>query len=836
MTKNNILAVLASGFLLWPAVTGCSDDKSFAGSDTGTLKPLVDLQLDPLTGSGAASSSRATVDRPITVDDLSLRVTAIDGDYTNTWTPLSSFDPAKEFPVGMYSVEAFYGDEADEGYGKPYYYGSDEVKVSTGRTTEVSINAALANSIIKVVFTDAFKEYMAAYTATVNTAGAQAFVYDEAAADELYVKSGETSLDIEMTKPNGLTATLEVARFTAKPRYRHTVTVDVNGGEVGKAEALTITFDETLESKEFTIDITDDVFVTPAPEVTPVGFDNGVALVNVETTAPVNDLKMNVVARGKIQSVNLVTSSAALIAAGWPESVDLASPGADKAKLEQFGVKTLGIWNRPDVMGVIDLTSVMSKIPYVEGGDNLSTFSLTVTDKNNKTSEPTVLIVDTQKLNLELLSGRLVDEGKATVEAAYNGGLPEQIAFRAKNSRNTWTNLTVVSAVKNANGNYDIELTHPAKDPVISVFSDLTLEASQQTASSTLTILAPAMLIAPDFDVYATHAKAQVHITKQEIAANPGQVKFMLSTDGGATYAEASAAMKTRSRALLASPVFELTGLQSATTYVIKAVCGQDESDPVTIETEAATQLENPGMEEWSYDQVGKYQTLWYPSANKSGVWATMNPLTTSQHSNSTRKNTTYCANSGTMPANANIGQNPSATNGNGGQHDGANAALIRTVGWGSGNTAAGAIGNCQHVTPGELFLGSSDANGAATRGIAFSSRPSALEFYAKYAPKKGGNGDFATVNITVRDADKNVIATASREISDLGEYTLFSMPLTYSSSTKAASIEVNFKSSGNSAAWQKDGDYLSNPSFGNLSTGQYLGAQLWVDDIKLIY
>ena len=147
-------------------------------------------------------------------------------------------------------------------------------------------------------------------------------------------------------------------------------------------------------------------------------------------------------------------------------------------------------------------------------------------------------------------------------------------------------------------------------------------------------------------------------------------------------------------------------------------------------------------MEEWSVGE--KHGKGWwqvdYPSAtaDKSGPWATMNLLTTSEKSYTTSASAPacgYCSKSGTTPVSG------------ADAFEGSTGALIQSVGWGSGNTAFSLFGNwlgkCEHTTFGELYLG--DYNHDPTRnddysGFEFTSRPKSMTFYTKYAPKNGAD------------------------------------------------------------------------------------------------
>lgn len=848
MMKKTILTGVASVALLLPLATACGEEDTFVGEDTGRLALEVDFKSDPIS---AGQESRATLENAVTADDLSLRLSATDGDYSQTWATISEFDPSKEFSVGTYNLEAFYGDPKEEGYAKPWFHGAQEVKVVTGKTTSVSLNVGLANSIVKVIYTDAFKEYMTAYEGTVRTSAGNEIPYDETNPDELYVAPGNVSIALSITKPNGKQGEIEAANFEAKPRYRHTVTVDYNGGETGGAEGLTVTFDETLGSEEFTIDISDDILTASAPVLTADGFASGDNITFVETAATPASMKVNIVARGKIGSVTLATTSAALTAAGWPETVDLAHPEADvRAKLEALGLSTLGVWNHPDVMGVVDFTKVLANIPYVDGADNTSVFTLTVADLYKKTCEPVTFSVSVEKLVMELVQGDILADGQLKLMMKYNGGNPEGVKFYAKNSRGTYTALITKSMTFNeAASTYEAELTHPANDPVINAENQLEVKAEVGSLSSTVIAKAPVMLAdAGATNAYARHSTVGLKFTDPDVAAQSDQVEWYISSDNGATYTRANAsAKKPAGRAVVKSSTYELEGLTPATTYMVYAKLGDEQTFPFELTTEAAPQLPNAGFDEWNADQKGDYQYLWY-----TADWTTMNETTISQSGSGSGNGLStggcaYKATSGTIPANGRSTQSEAGggilgtkkysdghTDGKATLHSdkansGANAALIRTVGWGSGNSAKASgsgFGTCQNLTPGELNL-----------DYPFGSRPSEFSFYYHYDVVKSGNGDFGTADVKVFDASGNVIGSASTELTEKASYDKKVLPIDYTNPTaKASKITVSFKSSANPAALEKNTTYWRCPGAKNVSGGEYVGSELYVDDIELIY
>jgi hypothetical protein len=74
-------------------------------------------------------------------------------------------------------------------------------------------------------------------------------------------------------------------------------------------------------------------------------------------------------------------------------------------------------------------------------------------------------------------------------------------------------------------------------------------------------------------------------------------------------------------------------------------------------------------------------------------------------------------------------------------------------------------------------------------------------------------------------------------KIAEQSSYASLTVPLTYAAnSAKCATIQVNFKSSGNSAALTKSSTYMTFPALANYTDGEYVGSQLYVDDIELVY
>ncbi len=833
--KKNILAGVACTALLWSFTTSCSEESSLVGTDAGRIALDIDFNADPLTARDARTS-RATgsILNPITVDDLSLKLTSTEREFSKSWGSLSEFDTNEDFPTGNYLFEATYGKATDEGYGKPYYYGSQSVTVRNEQTTNVSMTVSLANSIVDVKYTDEFKNFMSTYSSQFHSAGGQYFDHNENATEELYVMPGEVALNVTFTKPNGKSATVEAAKFTARPRYRHTVTVGIEGDGYGDAQ-LTLSFDDTVENEEYTIDISDDILTTAAPTLTPDGFTDGENIAMVETAAA-SDIKMNVVARGEIASVTLTTSSTSLLKKGWPAEVDLANVDATtKSKLQALGLNTLGIWNNPQAMGVIDFTKVLSNIAYVEGDSNISTFTVTVKDKMSKVSEPLSFSVTVDRLTLAITNGEVNDDTEElTLDVMYNGGdFEKSVIFEANNDRGTTDKLVVKSIIPGSEPNtYKVVLTNlPAEvNPVIVTATVGSIKSEPLSVKRR-----PFNISATDGNVWAKKATIDMAITHADYVNKADAAQFYLSTDGNNfTAAPAAERQSIKSRAL-ANVSFLLSGLTPATKYYVKAKIDEDESSVITFTTEAADQFPNSEMENWYSEQaygkkaawVGETDIKrWFPNASGDSFWATRNPLTTGQTSGTTCFYTSF---SSTISVSGNNGL----------------AAEISTLGYGEGttytHTSSGKTGNPKHKKPGMLFVGDyscSGQNETITYGKPFTSRPSALSFNYKYTPV---NNENFKAYIVIENRDNGTVTELARGEFESNEakssFTPHSIELTYSNTslkaTHAYAVFVSSTEEANPTVLSRQG---SKGTFNGYSDSKYVGSQLTIDDIQLIY
>jgi hypothetical protein len=836
MNKQNCCAwVLSVATVV--GVTSCHEDIGFGteeGGAAGRIAPQIELDKDVISSAKIASRSG---EEGLTVSDLTIMLTRQSSSSQNTTVNSPStvtysysyadFPSDKAFPVGNYLVEAAYGDAEAEGYDcGPSYYGSQQISVLENETTPVSITATLAQSMVTLVYTDEFKKYMTAWSAEINSEKSlQPFAETEqsdASATPLpvYVVPGDETVYVSFTKANGQSAKIKAAEFTGEARHHYTLTVGLENG-AGDA-VLTVKYDDALAQEEVEIDLSEELMSAPAPTITGVGVANGSVFTVNEGTEFNQTIKTNITARGTLGEVVLTTDSEDLLAKGWPSKIDLLSAtAAQQATLQQLGLSTLGLWKNPDVMGVIDFTGVLANTEK-------AVFTLLVTDKYGKTSEEfqfSYTFVESQVV-IESVDEFYAGDTSLSLYVSYTGN-KNDINVNYLGGRwgaTTAQSATIKSIESTSTDNlYKVTIGIDALDNTLELYATAGKKVSEHVTVARSEALVDVTY--KEDDIWAT--KATVSGTIVESGKVSSAVKLAYRKQGETAW---NTLNTTVSGTALSA---DISGLTAGTTYEFAAIDGIKKVSALeTFTTEAATQLPNADMESW-YRVAGKTDYWWidYPGTDTNAVWGTMNLLTTSGGGSSAnafdRSGCAYNASSGTRQSTD--------------KRSGTYAALVKTVGWGTNNSAAviSGFGTCKNVTPGELYLGKYDADSkkAVYSGYAFTSRPTSFTFYYKYV-KVGNtsNDDYAYVQVEVYDASGNVIASADDTMKTVvSDYTEKTLDLTYTAgAAKAAKIMVRFKSSHDNVA--ANSTYMTPPPGSNLSTGEYSGSQLYVDDLTLNY
>lgn len=820
------MKLLHYGFLLVGAALGlaaCSEDNPWMNSDgEGGILPLVNADSHVKD----AIPTRATAMTP-DVQEFGLKLTKADGQFTKTWDRLADFDEKQGFRSGEYTLEAFYGSIDEEGFEKPCYKGAAQVVVKPGEQTEVAVTATLANSMVSIDYTDAFKNYFADYQTSLHSEG---YGYNELpkdCPDPMYVAPGKVQISVAFTKPNGQSATVQPAEFTAEARHHYHVTLDCNNGNVGDAQ-LIVTFDDTVDQEEVIVDLSDELLNMPEPEVTPQGFTDGQTLQLIEHSPADSPMKFTAYVPAGIQAATFTVNSDSYTPP-FGREVDLASAdGAVQSQLAAAGVKVLGIFKNPDKLATVDFSGLIEQLPA-----GTHTITLQMKDRLTRVNAPVSVTIVNAPLELSFISAPVCPFGStsATVNISYNGTDPRRdITVQGLNDDGVWVDCPVTSAAAtNAKARKSRSDAFPSKAYALGVTVPVTTRDIQVRIYYKGVQKATGVIkrgYAVEANAFARHAILTVKTNKESIASTVNSLRVY---DGEK---ELGSGNITRDPANGTVTITNLKGSTRYHLYFTTASSGSSFTDAdVAFTTEAEAQVENAGMENWYSEKVHSQKTLgigediyrWFPNAQGSNYWGTRNATTTGQSTGTTCYYTSF---SGTINS--------------------GNAAEISTLGWGKGVTFGGANDKPQ-VTAGMLFMGSHSYSGSETTfepsketfdyGRSFTSRPTSLSFDYKFT-SHNSEAFKAYVVIENRAGGKTTRLAYGELVSNtnVSNFTNTTIRLNYSNLTlKATHAYIVFISSNaeNPGVSKHQG---SKNAFKGNSDSKYIGNVLTVDNIKFNY
>ena len=727
-----------------------------------------------------------------------------------------------ELRVGNYTVVADMGNPEVEGFDQPYYSGSKDIHLEKGDNVDVELECKLANSILKINYTDNFKKYFSTYSSYVSTSKGNTVEYVQDETRGAYLASGEVTVYVKAKKTGANEATLNVGKYTLNPQYEYALTLDV---DVSKA-VMTVTFSEDINEEPISIDISDASLNANPPYMTGEGFENIGSV--VEGAGIDGNLRVIINAEAGIASCVMATTSAYLKEKGWSENTDLSSADEQTVStIKGTGVELKGFAGS-NKMAYIDFTELLRTLPK----DNPVDIKLTVTDKLNKTSDVFSFNVEAQdcmfsvyptdeeapflgnecKVNVTLLDG----DANNIKFALTDGGAPLSVQKISEPIKVGELNQYTVFL----KGTDDVQFINPFKVNA----KYLTYNKDTETD---LNVSYGILLDNGEGDVWAKRAYMHVYnVPQNEMQSLKVQKKEINGdwTDIDIQNLEVSGTN------LIAK------GLSSNTQQQLRVVKdGKEPTNILDVKTEEELQVPNKGFEEWSYEQPQSNWKRWFPWDNNvesSKGWNTLNLKTTSDE-DILASNYAYVNNSGTIETTD--------------CYTGSKAALIRTVGWGSGTTAPGSLGlikwdgEMKKVDSGYLYLGENSDNPEVTYcPFAFVSRPSKLSFNYKYRPASGrkqSNDEFEIIIKVENRIGDSLVTLAEEHYKEGGNtdsyvYKEISIPyIQECNKYKATHIYILFKS-----GIETGYDYFLVPPYNNLSDGEYIGSQLYIDDVQLIY
>lgn len=870
MKRKQELAVLLLAVTA-ASLTGCHEDINPWQSGTeGRIAPLVSLDSKVESASSSKAQSRAVqAPEDLTVGDLELTISKNDGSFTRTWTSVSEYDPETKFTTGQYKVEASYGSVRQEGFGRPAFYGSADALVRENETTSVSLTASLANAMLSIDYTDAFRSYMTDWNANAHSDGGEYIYYSRTETRPAYFNPGTLTLNVYVEKPNGKSATFEVAKINTQARHHYHVTVDVNNGDAGGDAVLVVTFDDTLDMEEVVINLSDELLDAPAPVISGSGdLTDGHVYSYTFGDAWNTAVRANVVAQGGIAEITLTTSSQSLIAQGWPSEVDLMSADANTLGImKTLGLKDLRFDGDARTMAVIDFSEVALHLTETES--NTNSFVIVVKDKMTKVSEPFSFAINTVPMVLTLANPATLAVGadRLSFELSYNGDNPSgSVKFQLGNDRGTWNDAKTVSIEKGASENiYNVTVEVPADSKAVTVRA---VTAVKNSEALTVNRVVPDYSVSYEAkDIWARRATVTMAYA-QGSADELARLATVFVSSDGTNFVKANASVSGKRLAF--------DGLTPGTKYTVRVSVTGDVNQsciPVEFTTEAAAGVPNGDFEtlgvtlsESSLEQNGKwsisaginYQTTLTYTISEPAGWASVNAKTTS----SSTRNSLFVVPStfnttlnwvSTVPNIRFLGtgggsETPSSYAGFTAQ-SGANAMVIRNVAWDPAGSVPGVwrkefvgsdeyynhnIPDISRVSAGKMFLGTyayTDGSETYNEGTAFSSRPAVLKGFYIYTNDPGDTAEKGTVSVQVMSGN-TVIGTGSAKLGAASSYTAFSVPVEYiADAAKATAVRIMFCSSDKS----RENDIAVSTFNGRYESARH-GATLVVDNLTFEY
>lgn len=837
--------------LLSAGLVSCSDESPWSGSDTeGGIR--LDLQTDGRVMRQTRADEAVGPMVPAG-DSFAISLKKSDGSYSKKWSSVEAFNHEKSFPIGDYDVEATYGDVDQEGFDLPAYRGVTNVHVSPGAVSDAQITATLANAMVTINYTDAFKGNFSAYSASVQTEGHDWVVFAQNEDRAAYISPSEVKLNLTLTNAAGERVTIQPAGFTAQPRHHYAVTIGVKDDAVKGDLVLDVVFDEDVVAETVEVPLGDELWTAPAPTITAKGFSTDpVSFIEGET--PANPYEFHVFSFGGLHSAALNVVSTAYTPA-FGKSVELVNADALlQSQLKAEGVDAAGFFRNVDKMGVVDVTKFVENLP---AGDYK--IQLQVVDALTRTSEPTELTLKVNPVTLEMTAPAKVAflSNEVTVDVTTNSpGVRDKVKFMAPDENNRLVNVNAksVTEISSPAGKASRagEGTHTYRY-VLDVATVSGSEVDVQAIYGKRVLKMTVPVDVPQFNL-SVDAFARYIVVKvtPENDAQLSEIVGNLSFYNGNNRILASNIVREESTGLVT-----ITGFTPATKYSsVKAMLGKIEKAVPEFTTEAATDVPNgefsltsQTINITSINTGGKfvitpvdYQLKSSIAVSEATGWASVNDLTASM--GSSNMNTWFVVPS-TFAENGEVRLRSVGYN-----HAGESPSDSKN-GWSTDYYSKNAPSDSQfEKAAGELFLGSypytDNGTGVRTDGIAHGSRPSSMSFSYRYTSVANEQGE---AYVTLLDASGAVIATKTVRLTSASSNTNVTVTLpSYPFGKKAASIKLGFRSTASgvvpsiniptgSALKESPGSLANLKAIPvNAYKAVATGSQLWLDNVKLNY
>ena len=712
-----------------------------------------------------------------------------------------------ELRAGTYDASVTLGNPEVEGFGEPAFVGNTSFSVINDMNTTLNVLCYLSNAKFRIEYTEKFTSYFSEYTTNIVSSLQKSFDFTKETAGALYLKPGQVTAQLKARKAGGQESTMAIGTYNLEAQHEYVLTLDVDA----YTKQMTISFSENVTEEKLTIDVSDAALNAKAPTMMAKGFENGGMVELVEGDTPSEKVQLHINAQARVKSLKMKMEAQSPQNPIWNQEFELAAETVDQSIMD-MGMELHGLGAQASQMAMVDLTRFLTNVPK-----NLPVkFTFSVIDRFNKVAESNVV------LNVQTTTAEMTMTMSDELIPFQSNTCKVNVRFKKGNFDNMKFTVAGTEQVLNIAHIEDLGLGEDGKEQYVLTLAGAEGQLFRDAYQVNVKYL--------DYDLtteQACNMKAGYLFDNGEgdVWANKVVAHVYNATMGELSAQKMVGAEWTNVTSAVEGSYLVLKDLTPNETQTLRILNGRGEpiGENFEVTTEPMTQVPNGNMDDWYYTRpkdVVYWEVYYAGQQGITPVWGTMNELTTSEGGTSTnminRDGCRYCANSGTIETAGKNGK----------------AALIRAVGWGAGNSATGSA-NAKYGTVGELYLGAYNKESKQPNytGIEFTARPAKMTFDYKYAPGKGGDSYYAEV--IVMNGSEVIGSGIKRDANVKGEWTAETIAITYSQPTKKAThLCIKFKSGDKFM----NESFVTVPSFGNLSDGEYVGSQLYIDNINLIY
>lgn len=473
---------------------------------SGLEKGEVVISLSTDAGSTDVKPQMKSVDEnaPESPDDFEVEIYNSKGIRLYRDTYANSVGRKIALNTGEYRLLAQYGDSAGVGFGseKAWFSADREFTVEPQSETKVEAVAKMNKVKVAVIHGANIRATYADWYSIVRQEGKTKelkFGKDETRAG--YIPAGK--LVYELYVKNGATGKWLYCQVDAKeykPNTFVTFNVDYTTGE--GSLGVSITIDDNIEEKTEEYKIPFEAAPQEKPTVSLVGFDGSGSFSFVEGVR-YEDVKANIVSKGKIKDCILTHDSQYLKSMNIPESVNLADPALDAEVAS--ALKSLGFkWPRKmrgERFGNVDFAYLSDYVKYSpEAGLLEGNFTLSVTDEAGNTVESPVafhIVQQNAAFSFEPQPYNAFARRISGLKAELTSGAPEAliVQYRKKGGEDaSWKEVVYESSEVGVLFNditglepgteYEVRAIYNENENIASAITTLTTESALQVGNA----------------------------------------------------------------------------------------------------------------------------------------------------------------------------------------------------------------------------------------------------------------------------------------------------------------------------------------------------------------